>query len=1025
VSSKRPIKSDLGMLETKKLLSEYVERGIVDHRVLDLLVTDKGCAAVENEILDYKRTISTDSQSLAKCAVQIVSLHNAFGGYLIFGVEEQARDQGFRPCGLPPATVNTQQLKTIIQNYTGRTIDIRYADIAVRFQGSDLNLGLLFVPKRATSQAPVKFGKTGPSKDGSPLFGADDVFFRLLDTNARARTSEDWWFLASERIAPATTTPPLSVPLVWTRKRIVDENLPDRNLICPRFVGRDDKILELWQWLSDDLQFAKVLAGDGGKGKTSIAYQFSEEICRSHPYDFEKVIWLTAKTLQFRGLRDEYDPVQANYGSYTELLTALCDKLPILPGELEGSSPHLLKQHLRRALEEIHTFVVIDDVDTLAVEEQRMVLEMALQVGNKSSRFLLTTRKNFTYSADLCLVIPGFESDDYIEYVHDLCSRIEIPTLSIAAIEKLRRATEGSPLYTESLLRLIRNNMRVDEAIARWKDELGLKVRRAALDREIKHLTLESRRVLLAAVYLFECSYTELRQATGYDDERLMQCIDELKALFLLSAPRIIAKEGRFSVQSNTRTLVLTYEKTLVADPQSIRKKCEKIRTGAKGITKAGDKRETSKAITQANAFLREKLPDEALETLQMGLRRSPSDPDLLFALAKTHLSRDPPDHAAAKKSLKDSYDQGNRRYQLYATWYDCELDSSHFVGAIEVAGLALGDDIAERHEWLVKRAVAHRASSQLRERSGDSDGAIEDLRACNEDLKIAWPLPNRNQAEEIHASLVTVGQALAEVALRHARGIPGWVRFLDVLNEIIVPPAQTPAVAQQIVHAVGRIAAECFGRDRVSVQEENLVASLLRAATTYIAANRRGKNADSFREAENEISRISTQLAALTGNTPAGQQSLPSDTGGFDLFLAHNSQDKPAVRSIAQQLENRGVSVWLDEKEIPPGQLFQDYIQKALPSAKTVAVFVGPTGLGRWQSLELRSAISRAVESGIPVIPVFLPNAKDVSADLPFLMEFNHVRFRSLDDKAALERLVWGTKLGKPAISRQGREGD
>ena len=40
-----------------------------------------------------------------------------------------------------------------------------------------------------------------------------------------------------------------------------------------------------------------------------------------------------------------------------------------------------------------------------------------------------------------------------------------------------------------------------------------------------------------------------------------------------------------------------------------------------------------------------------------------------------------------------------------------------------------------------------------------------------------------------------------------------------------------------------------------------------------------------------------------------------------FDVFLCHNSEDKPAVRELAQRLRERGLRPWLDERELRPGQ--------------------------------------------------------------------------------------------------------
>jgi hypothetical protein len=36
-----------------------------------------------------------------------------------------------------------------------------------------------------------------------------------------------------------------------------------------------------------------------------------------------------------------------------------------------------------------------------------------------------------------------------------------------------------------------------------------------------------------------------------------------------------------------------------------------------------------------------------------------------------------------------------------------------------------------------------------------------------------------------------------------------------------------------------------------------------------------------------------------------------------FDVFLAHNSQDKSLVRAIANELKRRGLNPWLDEEQI------------------------------------------------------------------------------------------------------------
>lgn len=134
-----------------------------------------------------------------------------------------------------------------------------------------------------------------------------------------------------------------------------------------------------------------------------------------------------------------------------------------------------------------------------------------------------------------------------------------------------------------------------------------------------------------------------------------------------------------------------------------------------------------------------------------------------------------------------------------------------------------------------------------------------------------------------------------------------------------------------------------------------------------------------------------------------------------FDVFLAHNSEDKPQVRAIAQKLKQRDLKYWIDEEQIPPGRPFQDLIQQGILLGKSAAIFIGPVGLGRWQVLELRSFISQFVNAGKPVIPILLPGIIALPEHLLFLKELNWVSFARLDDVEALDNLEWGITGQKP----------
>lgn len=151
-------------------------------------------------------------------------------------------------------------------------------------------------------------------------------------------------------------------------------------------------------------------------------------------------------------------------------------------------------------------------------------------------------------------------------------------------------------------------------------------------------------------------------------------------------------------------------------------------------------------------------------------------------------------------------------------------------------------------------------------------------------------------------------------------------------------------------------------------------------------------------------------QIERIELAKPSGPPPSSSTGNGSDVFLAHHSSDKLQVERIAEQLRSRGLKPWLDNEQIAPGRPFQEVLQRAISEAKAAAIFIGKNGLGKWQSLELRSFISELVERGIPVIPVLLPGVDALPSELRFLKELNWVRFTdNLNDEEQIQKLVWG----------------
>src|SRR6266496_4283303 len=131
-----------------------------------------------------------------------------------------------------------------------------------------------------------------------------------------------------------------------------------------------------------------------------------------------------------------------------------------------------------------------------------------------------------------------------------------------------------------------------------------------------------------------------------------------------------------------------------------------------------------------------------------------------------------------------------------------------------------------------------------------------------------------------------------------------------------------------------------------------------------------------------------------------------------YDVFLSHNSKDKPAVEKIARILrDDYGLRVWLDKWNLTPGKPWQEELEDGLECSETIAVFLGEAGFGKWENEEMRVAVnSRVNDPSRRVIPVLLPGAPENPKLSAFLSRYTWVDLRDgFDSKESLYRLYCG----------------
>ena len=709
------------------------DKGALSEEVLLLLVKNGYAAPLEFEMLDFKETINPPT-GIDRITKAIVAIHNTYGGYLLFGVADTRNGLGFPVVGVEPSIIDLERIKQNISGNTETRILVSGFEVKVKsHKNEDVSVVLVHIPKRRKGSDIVVFKKSANpmAQKGKPEFSVGDIYFRNADTTEKPLGSKIYW-LSTARENPYAQG--LQRRTLFTDKATsVQHNLPSREVICPKFVRRETLLDRLWAWLGDDLSHWRVIAGEGGLGKSSVAYEFSEQLLRYPEQPFDQILWLSAKKQQFDGIRDSYRRMpETHYESFEEFINTLCLRLGFREDEVSNASQNDRRRMLREGLGLIPSFVVIDDVDSLTKDEQKKIGELVAWLSGNDSRFLITTRHNYIFSSASSETLAGFERDEFDEFLGILAEQIPyVSSLTSKQKDKLFTTTLGSPLLTESVCRQLKYST-FEDAITNWvTGKTGELARAAVLRKEVEQLGLEAKRVLVAASMLSSASLVELSRVTDFPKSVVEAAIDELDSLFLVARP-MIGGEPRFAVNSTTARLVVDDASSLVADHKNLERRVkenhQEPNEDAGNVKKSKDSF-VAAAIRQARAHFEEGAVEQAFRDLDDAFQRR-KNPDLLSFKARLLLALDPPRIDDARQSARDAYAAGCRHPSFFETWFQAEWAVKQSTGALTAAEAAIRANIPSKQEWQIKLSAAHSARSAEREAT-DLQGALKDLNAA------------------------------------------------------------------------------------------------------------------------------------------------------------------------------------------------------------------------------------------------------------------------------------------------------
>lgn len=92
-----------------------------------------------------------------------------------------------------------------------------------------------------------------------------------------------------------------------------------------------------------------------------------------------------------------------------------------------------------------------------------------------------------------------------------------------------------------------------------------------------------------------------------------------------------------------------------------------------------------------------------------------------------------------------------------------------------------------------------------------------------------------------------------------------------------------------------------------------------------------------------------------------------------WDVFISYSSKDRPRVQRLVERLREKGVAVWWDDGNLPPGQRWDDEIERGLNESSKVVILWSEASI---QSEEVKDEAYLARDLG-KALPVRIENVR------------------------------------------------
>ena len=568
---------------------------------------------------------------------------------------------------------------------------------------------------------------------------------------------------------------------------LVGSVLPPRETVAPRFVGRKEELASLQEWLNDPYSRSWFLAGDGGKGKSAIAYVFAVGAMNNPPEDLQIVIWISAKVRRFED-GQSFELSETDFWDLDSALTRVLVAYGVVA--YEGMTLDEKKRESLEYLTELPALIVLDDVDSLELSNADTMNFFLFGVAPTRSKVLLTSRRIAHYGAEaMTTQVKGFgvNSADGLEFIKSRLRMYDIDPspFSTSVTNDILHVCDGSPLFIQDLLRLCKVGELPGTAIERWRTQDGEAARRYALQREFDMLSVSAQKVLLCCA-LFEgpASLPDIQLACDIHDLECRDAIQELQGLFLIPRPQIVEGVPRFTLNVNTRQLVLDVR----GNTDLALRMSSAIQALTVGIESTPARRRlVGQSIRQAVSQVKLDRHEDAERTLVQALDRYPEDPDLHGNLGWVYKNWQPnPKITDARQRFERAAQFSSTSEEMYRHWSEMEVRQSEWtsaavaaetglaaIGSSDILSLSAGYARSRLARDLYQQTLYPRADQEARAAESHLKSALTDLDNVETGQ---YQLHNR-----VHRAIVINYEQLARIS-RAQRDSSGETHFLRLI---------------------------------------------------------------------------------------------------------------------------------------------------------------------------------------------------------------------------------------------------